>query len=325
MKDAGLISVIVPIYKVEQYLHRCVDSILNQTYKHLEIILVDDGSPDGCPIICDEYAKKDSRVKVIHQENTGVSAARNVGLDIAKGDYITFVDSDDWLDLDTYEKIVSIGLKADIVLFNYVEEYEDRSVERKIDSTTYCNTSSIKKGFLYDTIGSYVWRGLYRYGIWTDIRFPLNTNYEDLAIIVDVVMRADNIEILDRCYYHYNFTNTGSITSSVSTRGKYGMFVGAKKRIGYALLCKDDNLYKKYYKRAFRTGVTGIGINMATGELWPKQIQDMKNYLIKCSDDVLDVGLKYRIIYWGIFHCSFIPKVYGETMVLLSKIKQLMR
>ncbi|OUQ56652.1 hypothetical protein B5E58_10530, partial [Tyzzerella sp. An114] len=93
------ISVIVPIYNVEKYLNRCVDSIINQTYKNLEIILVDDGSPDNCGKICDEYAKKDNRIKVVHKENGGVSSARNVGLNIATGDYIGFVDGDDWIDL----------------------------------------------------------------------------------------------------------------------------------------------------------------------------------------------------------------------------------
>lgn len=95
MKQQPLVSVIVAVYNVEQYIHRCVDSILSQTYKNLEIILVDDGSPDNCPIICDEYARKDDRVRVIHQENGGLSAARNSGLDLCKGEYIAFVDSDD--------------------------------------------------------------------------------------------------------------------------------------------------------------------------------------------------------------------------------------
>ncbi len=96
------ISVIVPIYKVEEYLHRCIDSIINQTYTNLEIILVDDGSPDNCPMICDEYAKKDSRIRVIHKKNGGLSDARNAGLEIATGEYIGFVDSDDWIHKDMY-------------------------------------------------------------------------------------------------------------------------------------------------------------------------------------------------------------------------------
>lgn len=319
--NSKLISVIVPVYKVESYLHRCLDSIINQSYKNLEIILVDDGSPDNCPAICDEYAAKDNRIKVVHQENKGLSAARNAGLDIATGDYVAFVDSDDWIELDTYKKVIDVGSETDIVLFNYVEEYKNRSIKRKIDSLTYCDTPSIKRGFLYDSIGSYVWRGLYRHYLWTNIRFPLNTNYEDLAIIIDVVMRADKIEVLDRCCYHYNFTNTGSITNSVSAKSKYGMFVGAKKRIGYALLHKDDKLRHRYSKRAFRTAVTGIGINMVTHELWPEQIQDMKDYLVKCDGDVQDVGLKYKIIYWGIQQCLIVPYGYGCVMKFLNKFR----
>ena len=97
-----LVSVVVPVYNVEPYLHRCVDSILTQTYQNLEVILVDDGSPDNCSIICDEYAKLDPRIHVIHKENGGVSSARNAALDAARGDYVTFVDSDDYLLSDIY-------------------------------------------------------------------------------------------------------------------------------------------------------------------------------------------------------------------------------
>ena len=100
------ISVIVPIYKVENYLHRCVDSIINQTYTNLEIILVDDGSPDNCPMICDEYAKKDSRIRIVHKKNEGVAVARNVGIDIATGKYIMFVDSDDFIENDMIKSML---------------------------------------------------------------------------------------------------------------------------------------------------------------------------------------------------------------------------
>ena len=100
MSDNELISVIVPIFKVEDYLRKCVDSVINQTYKNLEIILVDDGSPDNCPKICDEYANQDSRIKVIHKENGGLSDARNAGMKIAKGEYVSFIDSDDYISCD---------------------------------------------------------------------------------------------------------------------------------------------------------------------------------------------------------------------------------
>ena len=95
-----MISIIVPIYKVEKYIRQCVDSIINQTYEDIEIILVDDGSPDNCPQICDDYAKTDSRVKVIHKENGGIMSARKAGLKVATGEYIGFVDGDDWIEAD---------------------------------------------------------------------------------------------------------------------------------------------------------------------------------------------------------------------------------
>ena len=108
---SDLISVVVPVYKVEKYLDECVQSIVNQTHRNLEIILVDDGSPDRCPQLCDEWAEKDSRIRVIHQKNGGLSAARNAGLDVAKGDYIGFVDSDDYIAPDMYEQLLIPLLK----------------------------------------------------------------------------------------------------------------------------------------------------------------------------------------------------------------------
>lgn len=112
MNQPELISIIVPVYKVEKYLDKCVESIVEQTYKNLEIILVDDGSPDNCSAMCDEWAQKDSRIKVIHKENGGLSSARNAGLDACTGDYIGFVDSDDWIEPDMYEYLLNIGMKT---------------------------------------------------------------------------------------------------------------------------------------------------------------------------------------------------------------------
>lgn len=127
MNNTPLISVIVPVYNVEKYLRKCVNSIVNQTYKNLEIILVDDGSPDNCGKICDELAIKDNRIKVIHKENGGLSSARNAGMDIATGEYITFVDSDDYIENDTYEKVVVAINKFDSDLIFFREKSVDES------------------------------------------------------------------------------------------------------------------------------------------------------------------------------------------------------
>lgn len=125
------VSIIVPVYKVEKYIYQCVDNLMQQTLKDIEIILVDDGSPDSCPVICDQYAKKDERIKVIHKKNEGVSAARNDGLKVAKGEYVIFCDSDDWMEKDGCEKLYSaaIGYNADIAIGDVYMAYE--SGERK--------------------------------------------------------------------------------------------------------------------------------------------------------------------------------------------------
>ena len=127
-----LLSIIVPVYKVEDYLCRCLDSILGQTYENFELILVDDGSPDGCGAICDRYAQQDPRVKVIHKENGGVSSARNAGLAQAKGEWIGWVDPDDWVDEDMYAYLMTAVLEegADVAVCGRIEEYEDHTRER---------------------------------------------------------------------------------------------------------------------------------------------------------------------------------------------------
>ena len=121
--ENGLVSIILPIYNVEKYIDRCINSVVNQTYKELEIILVDDGSPDNCPKICDEWAKRDNRIKVVHKKNAGLGMARNTGIENAHGEYICFFDSDDYIALDTIKKVMQTAsqTEADLILFGHYE------------------------------------------------------------------------------------------------------------------------------------------------------------------------------------------------------------
>lgn len=147
-----LVSVVVPIYNVEKYLDRCITSVVNQTYKNIEIILVDDGSTDNCPVICDDWAKKDSRIKVIHKKNAGLGMARNTGIDNAQGEYIFFFDSDDYVDFSTAEKCVETITRenSDVVIYGRYDVYDDgRIEERKITVTVRCfDAESIKNELL---------------------------------------------------------------------------------------------------------------------------------------------------------------------------------
>lgn len=207
------ITVIVPVYRVESYLEKCVDSILNQSYTNLEIILVDDGSPDKCPEICDRYAEKDSRVKVIHQKNGGLSCARNAGIEIATGEYIGFVDSDDYIDSRMYESLY-YGLKksgADIAICGHYVERENRlSIETPPCDNVKELTSKAALDWLIEDvyIKSYAWDKLYRRVFFESIRYPAGRNYEDIAVTYRLFDRAKKIVMIPEYLYYYQMRST---------------------------------------------------------------------------------------------------------------------
>lgn len=214
-----LISVIVPIYKVEKLLPRCVDSLLNQTWKQLEIILVDDGSPDGCGAICDAYAQKDSRVKVIHKLNGGLSSARNAGIDVARGEYLGFVDSDDWVDPDGYEKLYRLAEKYQAPMVcagRYDAEESGEEVPGlcppREEVLTGQETAS--RIFRWDHMDMAAWDKLYHRDLFRDIRYPLGMIWEDLPTTYRIALKAERVVMADFAFYHY-FHRAGSITTSI--------------------------------------------------------------------------------------------------------------
>jgi len=215
------VSVIVPVYKVEKYLDRCVQSVVEQSYQNLEIILVDDGSPDNCPAMCDEWAIKDKRIKVIHKKNGGVSSARNLGLEKATGDYIAFVDSDDWIELNMYEEMLKSANreKADIVFCRQNKVSAKGQVE-KISEIRLSNLKNKEIIYLFkfgnnDSVRSGPCRMLVKTEIAKMCKFPTSLNYgEDLFFVVDCVEKARKIEIVDKYFYNY-FYNSESVTSFI--------------------------------------------------------------------------------------------------------------
>ena len=207
--DNPLISVIVPVYKVEKYLRKCVDSILAQTYTNLEIILVDDGSPDNCGAICDEYAVKDSRIKVIHQHNGGLSAARNAGLDIATGDYIGFVDSDDYIAPDMYKKLYNALIENDadvsICNYDYVDtSYQTMNIYSPMENKIYGYIEAINNLFVeYYCYYVTVWNRLYKSELLLKLRFEVNKKFEDAFIAHHIFLKCKKIvTIKDKLYYY---------------------------------------------------------------------------------------------------------------------------
>ena len=211
------ISIIVPVYNMEVYLNRCVDSILAQTYKNIEVILVDDGSKDSSPEICDQYASQDSRVKVIHKVNGGLSSARNAGLDVASGDYIGFVDSDDYISPEMYSLLATRldECDADIANAKYVrvDEYGN-TTPSKVTHTSdedICAVQFVRELMLHTGDVS-VCTKLFRAELFHSARFPEGKLNEDLLFMIDVFSNVNKVSFVDHIGYFY-FTRSESISS----------------------------------------------------------------------------------------------------------------
>lgn len=226
-KSDPLISVIVPVYKVEEYLDECVQSLVNQTYSNLEIILVDDGSPDKCPQMCDEWGKKDSRIRVIHKPNGGLSSARNVGLDVAQGDYISFIDSDDYVDSLMYERLYeginkypNVGIctiKFLRLSDGCVEPYNkmwDHKNEVLVKSADFGVFTILQKSCHAST------NKLYRSYLLKEVRFRVGKTNEDTLFMFDLadVIKKNLVDMLELPYYAYYYRmHEGSICNSSTT------------------------------------------------------------------------------------------------------------
>lgn len=219
MKQDVLISVIVPVYNVEKYLARCVDSILAQTHNHLEVILVDDGTKDSSGKICDEYAAKDSRIRVIHKENGGLSSARNAGINIAQGEYLSFVDSDDWIEPDALESLLNVVLREQVELvIGGRWDVSARTGKKEIGlcpqkQEVVSAEEAVRRIFCWDNCDSAAWDKLYHRRLFREVRFPYGVIVEDVPVMYKIVLDAGRVAYLDKPIYNY-YHREGSITNS---------------------------------------------------------------------------------------------------------------
>lgn len=215
-----LISIIVPVYKVEKYLDRCVESIVGQTYTNLEIILVDDGSPDQCPAMCDAWARRDGRIRVIHKANGGLSDARNAGVAAANGRYIGFVDSDDWIDSDFYEVLRNALMinRAQISAANVIMEFEDHSEGSKDNTQTVFNSQDAIATIMHgDGFRATAWNKLYEKELISQFPFPTGKYHEDEFVCFRVLDKAERMVLCRQTAYHYR-QRQGGIMGSVSAK-----------------------------------------------------------------------------------------------------------
>jgi glycosyltransferase involved in cell wall biosynthesis len=234
MMDQPLISVIVPVYNVEKYLNECVDSILAQTYKNLEIILVDDGAKDNCPRMCDDYAAKYANVKVVHKKNGGLSSARNAGLDLAAGEMVAFLDSDDFFDKEMftrlYEKRQESG--AQIVCSCFKSFNGTRNLRKAVDCDKQFQGSEIaQEMFLRDT-GISACAKIIDRSLIGDTRFTEGITNEDFLFMLDIYLKGSKIYYMADSFYYYRY-NEASITAVINERtfDQLSNSIKAEKRV----------------------------------------------------------------------------------------------
>lgn len=282
----SLISVIVTVYNVEDYLHKCINSIIGQTHKNLEIILINDGSTDNSKQICESYLDKDKRIKLINKSNGGVSSARNLGLDEASGDCIIFVDSDDYIHKDMYKDMFSVmtAEQVDMVICGHFMVYEDKTIPIRNDHRTiiYSREEALRKILLDVEINSYPVDKLCKRALYDGFRYPLGRVFEDTATQFRTIAKAQKIAQLNIPYYYY-FNKTSSITRSKSFKGDYDNFLAFYDRFDFAYL-NFSELTVDCAQMALQQG-----INVIDAYAISDKKQFLKEYYQDCKGKILDI------------------------------------
>lgn len=316
-----LISVIVPIYKVEQYMKRCVDSILNQSYSNLEVILVDDESPDNCPSICEEYCQLDQRVHVIHQKNAGLSGARNAGIDIARGEYLAFVDSDDFVAKDfiqsLYEALIHTDSQIAMCKYEYIKGDCMTQNHKDGEQVVYTGIEMIEN--MYSPDGAFfvvAWNKLYKRSLFEGIRYPQGRIHEDEATTHRLYKKAKQAVFVERFLYGY-FVGGESITRNKFNPKRLDWAWAVEQRLDFL---EQEGLYwiLPTAIRAYADGV--IDLYYQCEELLPdskKEQEELKKKVragIKQAKEVKTFGtipLKTRIGY-ELF--QIMPSLYKKLL-----------
>ncbi len=288
-QNRPLISVIVPVYNVEKYLPKCIESILAQTYEHIEILLIDDGAQDQSGKICDDYAQKDSRIRVIHKENGGLSDARNRGIIEARGEYLGFIDSDDYIDPDMYEVLYNTLEKhgADMSMCGVYEIYEGQTAEQvSVIEDFVCSAEQAMKIVIDGQINyAYAVNKLYKRELFDDIRYPVGKIIEDAFVILFLLEKTHKVALTNARKYYY-FHRENSITSRTFSQKHYDCIEAHENN--YRFICEKHPALEKtarmrlYWSRFFVLDKMLVADNVTKEEYMPlvKYIRGGAKYIM---------------------------------------------
>lgn len=311
MNSFPLISVIVPCYNVELYLDKCVQSIVDQSYQNLEIFLVDDGATDSTPKLCDEWSLKDDRIKVIHKSNGGLSDARNVAIDVANGEYLVFIDSDDYVSIDYVESLYNLLVKsnADISVCSYMPFYEGTQPEnKKVEEADLLVSSdkAIELMFYQKNFDNTAWGKLYKRYLFENIRYPYGLIYEDLALTYKLFAKSQKIAFTSAKNYFYLIRSNSLDGGSITPR-RYESALTILKQ-----LYDDKNEFSKEVKRAFECRILSFAFHI---------LLQLQNNEKEKQEKLLEYVKKYRMSVFFNSHARLKSRVasllsYGGVSLL---------
>lgn len=315
-----LISVIIPVYKVEAYLTACVESVLAQTYPNIEIILVDDGSPDGCPAICDAFAARDSRIRVLHKENGGLSSARNAGIDMAGGDYLALLDSDDLWSPRFLERLFRAiqETEADFAVCLFQSFQNEQEIRNAIAAKTLCFSQADAFECLFDHRNEnmvvapnklYV-RKLFD-GADQKLRYPVGKLHEDEAVIHEIIGAAEKVAWVEEAHYYYR-QSPGSITTSRFTLKRLDETFAKEQRIAYfegrgmqALADRTKIVYLSNLMRLYRTVQAELEDKEAAAQACSGLYQKFCRYYSGTLMNRASRCMRLRCILFKLFPCVY--------------------
>ena len=319
-----LISVVVPVYNVSDYLHFAMDSLIKQTYQNFEVILINDGSTDNSGDICDQYAAYDERIKVIHKENAGVSAARNTGIEAANGDYIAFVDSDDYIAPNMYEDMLRILKENDLDILECTA-FRDKGG----DIIEGCNDGQLEiyekedalRLAMHDCFVA-AWSKLYKRSAIGDVRFPVGRKFEDTATSYLYVANANRVGHINRCYYYYRL-NPNSITqTSFDPKSRWDFVLGYEERLQYAIkhqLSYIDDCNSLLMK-AVLSCLTAYYAKPTGNQVYYDKCKKMiETYRNDASYKLLNS--KYKLFLWSFGRADWIHKIGARLSYLAKQVR----
>lgn len=319
------LSIIVPVYKVEQYINKCIDSILNQTFTDFELILVDDGSTDNCGKICDKYAKKDERVRVIHKENSGLSDARNTGIEVATGEIIGFIDSDDWIEPCMYAEMLNYMEEnnLDIVCAdtNQVKEGKVKFKPRYSKNKIWSRNEAICE-ILNGTLDNAAWNKIYKRNVIGDVRYPKGRIYEDVATTYKFIYNSQKVGYISKAYYNYLKRKGSIVASGFNSKSRYDCFLGYRERLNFA---KEHNLscVNDCELLALETALAVLTAFYANDEdKASERFVDVSKFINEHLNIkyVSNMRSKHKFLLWSFRNCKSAHRLYAKLSGVSKKL-----